>query len=116
MEHSLVAVAGKGIKKMTWDLTAGYGQMVIVGHELYENEFMTDLNYFDVLTGKRVTGSVMGAVTPRRDIPIYMDMYRKGLIDIDSLLTNRFTLDQIKEALEDSMRGALKNVVVIGEQ
>lgn len=115
-DHSLVAVAGKGIKKMTWDLTAGYGQMVIVGHELRENEYMTDLNYFDVLTGKRVTGSVMGAVTPRRDIPIYMDMYRQGLIDIDALLTNRFTLDQIKEALEDSITGALKNVVIIGRQ
>ncbi|SHI00314.1 hypothetical protein SAMN02745823_03374, partial [Sporobacter termitidis DSM 10068] len=44
----------------------------------------------------------------------YMDMYRKGMIDIDSLLTHRFTLDQIKEALEDSLKGALKNVVVIG--
>lgn len=114
VDHSLVAVAGKGIKKQTWDLTAGYGQMVIVGHELHENEYMNELNYFDVLTGKRLTGSVMGAVTLRRDIPKYMDMYRKGMIDIDALLTHRFTLDQIKEALEDSMRGALKNVVVIG--
>jgi Zn-dependent alcohol dehydrogenase len=43
-----------------------------------------------------------------------MDMYRRGMIDIDSLLTHRFTLDQIKEALEDSMKGALKNVFVIG--
>ncbi len=114
VDHSLVAVAGKGIKRSTWDLTAGYGQMVIVGHELPENETMPDMNYMEFLTGKRLTGSVMGAVTPRRDIPIYMDMYRRGMIDIDSLLTHRFTLDQIKEALEDSMKGALKNVVVIG--
>ena len=68
----------------------------------------------DFLTGKRLTGSVMGAVTLRRDIPKYMEMYRQGLVDIDSLLTHRFTLDQIKEALEDSTKGALKNVVVIG--
>jgi Zn-dependent alcohol dehydrogenase len=88
--------------------------MVIVGHELPENETMPDMNYMEFLTGKRLTGSVMGAITPRRDIPIYMDMYRRGMIDIDSLLTHRFTLDQIKEALEDSMKGALKNVVVIG--
>lgn len=114
VDHSLVAVAGKGIKKMTWDLTARYGQMVVVGHELWENEYMSDLNFFEVLSGRRLTGSVMGAVTPRRDIPKYMDMYRKGMIDIDSLLTHRFPLDQIKEALEDSLKGALKNVVVIG--
>jgi Zn-dependent alcohol dehydrogenase len=114
VDHSLVAVAGNGIKRMTFDLTAGYGQMVVVGHELYEHEFMTDLNYFEVLTGKRITGSVMGAVTLRRDIPKYMEMYRSGMIDIDSLLTRRFTLDRIKDALEDSMKGALKNVVIIG--
>ena len=56
----------------------------------------------------------MGGVILRRDIPVYMDMYRRGLVDIDSLLTHRFTLDQIKQALEDSQKGALKNVVVIG--
>ncbi len=114
VEHSVVATAGKGIKRTTFDLTAGYGQMVIVGHERHENEFLEEINAWDLLTGKRVTGSVMGAVTLRRDIPLYMDMYRKGLVDIDSLLTNRFPLDQIKQALEDAQKGALKNVVVIG--
>jgi len=114
VEHSLVATAGQGVKRTTFDLTAGYGQMVIVGHERYENEFLTDLNGMNLLTGKRVTGSVMGAVTLRRDIPLYMDMYRKGLVDIDGLLTRRYTLDQIAEAIEDAQKGALKNVVVIG--
>ena len=43
-----------------------------------------------------------------------MEMYRLGQIDIDSLLTHRFSLDQIVEALDDSCKGALKNVVYIG--
>ncbi len=114
VDHSFVAVAGKGIKRTCLDITAGYGQMVVVGHELPANEMMADVCYMEFLLGKRLTGSVMGAVTLRRDIPKYMDMYRKGMIDIDALLTHRFTLDQIKEALDDSLKGALKNVVVIG--
>ena len=57
----------------------------------------------------------MGAVTLRRDIPIYMDMYRRKMIDIDSLLSNRFKLDDIQAALDDSERGALKNVVICNE-
>ncbi len=116
VDHSLVAVAGKGIKRMTFDMTAGYGQMVVVGHELPANEMMAEFCFMEFLAGKRLTGSVMGAITPRRDIPIYMEMYRQGMVDIDSLLTHRFTLDQIKEALEDSTKGALKNVVVIGDE
>jgi len=114
VDHSFVAVSGAGIKRQASDMTAGYGQLVFVGHERYEDEFMPDMNWMDIILGKRYTGCVMGGITLRRDIPIYMDMYRRGLVDIDSLLTNRFTLDNIKEALEDSTKGALKNVVVIG--
>jgi S-(hydroxymethyl)glutathione dehydrogenase/alcohol dehydrogenase len=113
-DHSLVATAGINVKKMTWDMTAGYGQLVVVGHARPEDEMMDELCYMDFLHGKKMTGSVMGAVTLRRDIPLYMDIYRKGLVDIDALLTRRFTLDQIREALEDAQKGALKNVVVIG--
>ena len=114
VEHSLVATAGDTVKRTTFDLTAGYGQMVIVGHARREDEFMPDMNYMELLAGKRITGSVMGAITLRRDVPLYMDMYRKGLADIESLLTNRFTLDNIKDALDDAQKGALKNIVVIG--
>lgn len=68
------------------------------------------------LAGKRITGSVMGAVTLRRDIPKYMEMYRCGLLDIGALLTNRFKLDDIQEALDDSERGAFKNVIICNEE
>ena len=116
VDHSLVAVAGAGIKRMTFDFTAGWGQMVVVGHEHPRNEGMQEFTFMEFLSGKRVTGSVMGAVTLRRDIPKYMEMYRRGMIDIDSLLTNHFTLDDIQVALDDSERGALKNVVICNEE
>ena len=114
MDHSFVATAGNGVKRTTWEMTAGYGQMVVVGHARFEDEYMPDMNFMEFLLGRRLTGCVMGAVTLRRDIPLYMDMYRKGLVDIDSLLTHRFTLDQIGEAIEDSLHSALKNIIVIG--
>ena len=114
VDHSLVATAGDKVKLSTFEMTAGYGQMVVVGHARYEDEWMPDMNYMEFLQGKRLTGSVMGAITLRRDVPLFMDMYRKGQIDIDSLLTKKYTLDQIKEALDDAQKGALKNVIVIG--
>ncbi|MDR3310084.1 MAG: alcohol dehydrogenase catalytic domain-containing protein [Oscillospiraceae bacterium] len=112
-DHSLVAVAARGVKRTAFDMTAGWGQVTIVGHQLPENEGLGDINAVELLFGKRLTGSVMGAVNLRRDIPAYMDMYRRGMIDIDALLSNRFPLGEIKAALDDSLHGALKNVVTI---
>ncbi len=114
VDHSIIATAGKGLKRITFDLTAGYGQMVIIGHGRYEDEFLHDICGMELLAGKRITGSVMGSGPIRRDIPLYMDMYRQGLVDLDALLTHRFPLERIQEAIDDALKGALKNVVVIG--
>jgi S-(hydroxymethyl)glutathione dehydrogenase/alcohol dehydrogenase len=115
-EHCVVAVAGKGLKRQAMDLCADWGQVVVVGHGHPRDEGCGELSYFDFLLSKRLTGCVMGGVTLRRDVPKYMEMYRNGQIDIDRLLTHRFPLEDIREALYDSTRGALKNVVVIGRE
>ncbi len=116
VDHSLVAVAGPGIKRSCLDLTAGWGKMVVVGHEHPRNELMHDVNYLELLSGKMVTGSVMGAVNLRRDIPKYIEMWRDGQLPLEKLLTKRFKLDDIQEALDDSERGSLKNVVICNEE
>ncbi|MCL1834859.1 MAG: alcohol dehydrogenase catalytic domain-containing protein [Oscillospiraceae bacterium] len=113
-DHTLIAVAGKGIKRQAWDMTAPWGEAVIIGHGRREEEMMDEFCAMDFLQGKRFTGSVMGAVTLRRDIAKYSEFYRRGIIDIDCMLTNRFSLDQINDAFYDAEHGALKNIVVIG--
>jgi len=116
VDHSLVAVAGPGIKRSTFDLTAGDGQMVIVGHGHPDEEGMNEFNFMEFLRGKRMIGSILGGISLRRDMPKYMELYRLGLIDLDALLTNKFKLDDIQEALDDSERGSLKNIVICNEQ
>jgi S-(hydroxymethyl)glutathione dehydrogenase/alcohol dehydrogenase len=115
VDHSIVAVAGPGIKRSTFDLTAGDGQMVIVGHGHPNDEGMGEFNFMEFLRGKRITGSVLGAISLRRDVPKCMEMYRRGMVDIDALFTNRFKLDDIQAAIDDSERGALKNIVICNE-
>jgi len=114
-DHTIIAVAGTGIKRQAFNLTAPWGQAVLIGHGRPEDEMMHDFGAMEFLQGKKFTGSVMGAVKLRRDIPKYMDMYRKGIVDIDCMLTGRFPLEKLNEAFYDSeFGGALKNIVVIG--
>jgi S-(hydroxymethyl)glutathione dehydrogenase/alcohol dehydrogenase len=113
-DYTVIAVAGKGIKRQAMNMTAPWGTVCVIGHARNEDEMLTDVSAMEFLTGKKFTGSVMGALNFRRDMPVYMDMYRKGIIDIDCMLTHRFTLDQINEAFYDAEHGALKNIVVVG--
>ena len=115
-DYTIIAVSGKGIKRQAMDMTAPWGTACIIGHARPEDEMLGDFCAMEFLSGKKFTGSVMGALNLRRDLPKYQDMYRKGIIDIDSMLTHRFTLDTLNEAFADAEHGALKNVVVIGAE
>ncbi|MDR3363742.1 MAG: alcohol dehydrogenase catalytic domain-containing protein [Clostridiales Family XIII bacterium] len=114
-DFTVVAVAAPGLKRQAVDITAGWGTICIIGHARPEQEMMADIGAMEFMQGRKFTGSVMGVTTLRRDIPKYMDMYRKGIVDIDSMLTHFFPLDQINEAFDDYIKnGAIKNVIVVG--
>lgn len=66
-------------------------------------------------SAKGMVGSKMGDVVIQRDIPWMVDLYEQGRLKLDELISGRWTLDQINEAIEDTKSGAAKrNVIVFG--
>lgn len=60
-----------------------------------------------------IAGSNMGDTNLRRDIPYLVDLYRQGRLKLDELVTRRYRLDQINEAIADTVAGhARRNVIV----
>ncbi len=58
-----------------------------------------ELNTGDLLVNeKKYIGSIGGSCAPDRDFPKYLDWYDKGLLDLDAMVTERFSIDQINEA------------------
>ena len=58
-------------------------------------------------------GSKMGDVVIQRDIPWMVDLYRQGRLKLDELISGRWSLDQINEAIADTKSGkARRNVIV----
>lgn len=64
-------------------------------------------------TGHSLTGSFMGDVVLARDIPWIADLYRQGRLKLDELISGRFTLDQINEAIADTKGGAARRNVIL---
>ena len=63
--------------------------------------------------GQGMVGSKMGDVVIQRDIPWMVDLYEQGRLQLDSLISGRWSLEQINEAIEDTKAGkARRNVIV----
>ncbi|ARE38863.1 Alcohol dehydrogenase [Rhodovulum sp. P5] len=65
------------------------------------------------LLGQDLRGSMMGDTVLTRDIPWIIDLYQQGRIKLDELISGRWTLDQINEAIADTKTGAARRNVIL---
>jgi S-(hydroxymethyl)glutathione dehydrogenase / alcohol dehydrogenase len=63
--------------------------------------------------GQRILGSKMGSARPALDVPRLVQLYREGRLKLDQLISGRYRLESINEALASSRSGAaVRNVIV----
>lgn len=61
---------------------------------------------------RTLKGSYIGTAVPVRDIPRYIQLYRRGRLPVDRLMTGRLTLDEINEGFDRLHAGsAIRQVV-----
>ncbi len=66
-----------------------------------------------IASERTLTGGFMGSTNLRVDIPRLVGLYRSGHLKLDELITERFPLARINEAIASMERGdALRNVIV----
>ncbi len=88
------------------------GQLVMVGmphsgdKSAYEPVIIAAL-------GQNMVGTKMGDVVLSRDIPWMVDLWRQGRLKLDELVSGRWSLDQINEAIADTNSGAARRNVIV---
>lgn len=63
--------------------------------------------------GQSMVGSKMGDVVIQRDIPWMVDLYSQGRLKLDELISGRWQLDQINDAIADTKTGSARRNVII---
>jgi S-(hydroxymethyl)glutathione dehydrogenase/alcohol dehydrogenase len=88
------------------------GLLVALG--IPEIDATAPLSVYDlVLKGARVMGCRQGASRPRVDVPRLVGLYQSGRLKLDELITARYPLERINEAIASMERGeALRNVII----
>jgi S-(hydroxymethyl)glutathione dehydrogenase/alcohol dehydrogenase len=111
VDYAIVGVAGIEILRQAFLTTSKNGTTVVVGHGYGEEMFAWMPVEF--CGGKVITGSAMGAIRSRIEIPRIIELYRNGRFKLDELVSGHYSFDHISDAIANMEAGdAIRNVVM----
>ncbi|TVQ55322.1 MAG: Zn-dependent alcohol dehydrogenase [Rhodobacteraceae bacterium] len=107
-----VTVGAVAAYEQALGLTARGGAIIMAG--MTGNDDFMRLNPMMVAyQEQRLIGSKMGGAVLRRDIPRLIDLYRQGRLKLDELISKRYRLEQINEAIADTAKGGTRRNVIL---
>lgn len=59
-----------------------------------------------------LTGTFGGSIAPRHHIPLFVDLYMEGRLDLDALMDSHYCLDEVGRAFEDLEANAITRGVI----
>ena len=60
-----------------------------------------------------MAGSIGGSCRPDRDFPMFLRWYAEGDLDLDALVTRRFKIDEINEAVHALESGQITGRAIL---
>jgi NDMA-dependent alcohol dehydrogenase len=86
-------------------VTAKRGRVVVTNlQSVFDTDVVmspTDLTLME----KQVVGSMFGSANPRFDIPRLLELARRGQLELERLVTRRYSLDEINAGYDDMRQG-----------
>jgi Zn-dependent alcohol dehydrogenase len=111
-DYVFVTVGAKAAIEEGFGLLCRGGTLVIVGMPASGVTTAFDPATF-ANESQRVLGSKMGSTRLQVDVPKLVDLYQQGHLKLDELISGRYPLEKINEAVASVKRGeALRNVIM----
>ena len=88
------------------------GQLIAVGmppSDAWAEWSPGDFSYL----GQGIRGSCLGDTVLSRDIPFLVELYRQGRLKLDELVTGRYPLERINDAIDDTRAGRSRRNVIL---
>jgi len=111
-DYVFVTVGAKAAFTQAFGMAARSGTIVVVG--MPATGVTVPIDPGDIAHHNlRVLGSKMGGAHIHADIPKLVSLYQQGRLKLDELISGRYSLSQINEAMASAKSGhALRNVIV----
>jgi S-(hydroxymethyl)glutathione dehydrogenase/alcohol dehydrogenase len=92
-------------------MTAGNGTMTVVG--ILDVAASLTISGLDLMMGKKLQQSMMGSNRFVADIPLLVDHYLAGRLDLDHMVNERVSLDELPRVLADLDAGRVLGRTVV---
>jgi len=100
-----------GLIEFAFKITAPGGRLILVGQPRHDDS-LTLRSMRQHYCGKTVMDSEGGQANPTVDIPRYLNLYREGKLDLAPLITHRYPLNEINEAVQKVKSGMAGKVIL----
>jgi len=114
-DYVFITVGAKPAFDAAYGMMASGGAAVLVG--MPADGVMSEFELVELASrNQRILGSKMGMSHIDVDVPRLVALYREGRLKLNELITGRYRLDEINEAIADVRGGAaLRNVIVFDD-
>ena len=114
-DYVFVTVGSASALAQGQDLLNPAGTLVVVGMPASGVKLSLEAADF-ASSAQRIIGCRMGSTRPHIDIPNLVELYRQDRLKLDELISARFPLRDINQAISAVKQGqALRNVITLGE-
>ena len=111
VDHAIEAVGRPASGELAVKSLKRGGTATILG--MMPLQHSVGLSAMDLLSGKKLQGAIMGGNRFPVDIPRLVDFYMRGLLDLDSIISETIPLERINEGFDQMKRGdAARSVIV----
>jgi alcohol dehydrogenase len=111
VDYAFEAVGLTNVMEQAFRTTKKQGMTVCIGMTSPDNRIVIPSTLL-IDEERQLVGSFMGSAVPIRDIPILVNLYLQGRINLEYLISRYITLDEINEALDRLASGeAVRQII-----
>jgi S-(hydroxymethyl)glutathione dehydrogenase/alcohol dehydrogenase len=112
VDHAFEVVGSNDTLRQATAMTRKGGGMYVVGLPRPGTELCVDVHSQLIRRQISITGVYMGSTNTRQDIPMYAELYLQGRLDLDKLVSQEISIDQINDAYRDLAGGHIARSVI----
>ena len=114
VDHAIEAVGRPASGELAVKSLKRGGTATILG--MMPLQHSVGLSAMDLLSGKKLQGAIMGGNRFPVDIPRLVDFYMRGMLDLDSIVSETIPLERVNEGFDQMKRGDAARSVIVFDQ